>query len=81
MIVTFCGHSDYIGSKSEEERLLSLLCEIIGGENAEFYLVDMAGHIASINKLRAKTKNIKPNYISKCDITFRFMPHKYIDIF
>lgn len=38
MIITFCGHSKYIESKEDEEKILSLLTELIGDEPAELYL-------------------------------------------
>lgn len=38
MIITFCGHSDYLGHKEDEERLLSLLETIANGRHVDFYL-------------------------------------------
>ena len=38
MIITFCGHSDYIPTPDDEERVLSLLERIVGDGAAEFFL-------------------------------------------
>jgi len=38
MIVTFCGHSQYTESEEDEQKILSLLREIIGDHHAELYL-------------------------------------------
>ncbi len=38
MIITFCGHSDYIQTAEDERRMLSLLEEKIGDRHAELYL-------------------------------------------
>ncbi|MBQ8351679.1 MAG: hypothetical protein IJY20_06525 [Clostridia bacterium] len=38
MIVTFCGHADFSSTRQMEERLLSLLSNIIGDSSAELYL-------------------------------------------
>ena len=38
MIITFCGHSDYLEHKEDEERLLSLLETIANGRHVDFYL-------------------------------------------
>ena len=38
MIVTFCGHSQYTETGEDEQKILSLLTEIIGDHHAELYL-------------------------------------------
>ena len=38
MIITFCGHSQYTESKEDEQKILSLLSELIGDRPAELYL-------------------------------------------
>lgn len=38
MIITFCGHSDYISSKEDEEKILSLLAERVGDRPADLFL-------------------------------------------
>ena len=38
MIVTFCGHSDYRESSSDEDKILSILEENTAGQKVDFYL-------------------------------------------
>ena len=38
MIVTFCGHSSYVSTKEDEQRVLALLEEVIGDRPADLYL-------------------------------------------
>ena len=38
MIVTFCGHSSFVTTKEREEKMLSVLEEIIGDSEALLYL-------------------------------------------
>lgn len=38
MVITFCGHSNYLSNSNDEERLLTLLEEIIQGNQVDFYL-------------------------------------------
>ena len=38
MIVTFCGHSQYTESGEDEEKIISILTEIVGDRHAELYL-------------------------------------------
>lgn len=38
MIITFCGHSDYVETVKDKERIFELLNEIAKGENVEFFL-------------------------------------------
>ena len=38
MIVTFCGHSDYIQSSSDEDKILSILEENTADTQVDFYL-------------------------------------------
>lgn len=38
MIITFCGHSDYVPSVGDEQKILDILSKKIGGEDAELYL-------------------------------------------
>ena len=40
MIITFCGHSDFIKNEVTEKKFLSFLGETVGEECAEFYLGD-----------------------------------------
>lgn len=38
MIITFCGHSRYIGDVKDESKLLALFDELSNGEDITFYL-------------------------------------------
>lgn len=38
MIITFCGHSDYIEKDKDKECVLALLNKIANGEDVEFFL-------------------------------------------
>jgi len=40
MIVTFCGHRDFIADEIHERFVISLLEEVVAGRNVEFYLGD-----------------------------------------
>ena len=43
MIVTFCGHSDFVGNPQWEERVLSALETHVGGAPVDFYLGGYGG--------------------------------------
>ena len=43
MILTFCGHAQFIKTEEYENRILSLLEEIIGFDPAEIYLGGYGG--------------------------------------
>ena len=38
MIITFCGHATFVGTKETESRLLDFFDQAIGQETVEFYL-------------------------------------------
>ena len=38
MIITFCGHSQYTRSQEDEQKIISILTELIGNHHAELYL-------------------------------------------
>ena len=38
MVITFCGHSDYMSTKEDKEKILSLLEQLVGEKPAEFFL-------------------------------------------
>ena len=38
MIITFCGHSDFIKTTEYEQKMLALLEENVGDQKADFYL-------------------------------------------
>lgn len=43
MIVTFCGHGDFVGEKEEKLKLMSILEQVIGESSAEFFLGGYGG--------------------------------------
>ena len=43
MIITFCGHSNFLGSLEEEKRVLKLLEEVARGHQVDFYLGGYGG--------------------------------------
>lgn len=43
MIITFCGHSNYIGNKEDKERLLKKMEEVFNGKQVDFYLGGYGG--------------------------------------
>ena len=43
MIITFCGHSNFLSNAEDEERLLHLLEEVIRGRKVDFYLGGYGG--------------------------------------
>ena len=38
MTVTFCGHSQYVGTGEDEQKILSLLSQLVGDRPAELFL-------------------------------------------
>ena len=38
MVITFCGHSDYMSTKEDKEKILSLLEQLVGEKSAELFL-------------------------------------------
>lgn len=61
MIVTFCGHRDYIGDLNDEQLLLELFEKTIKGEAVQFYI----GGYGNFDKFALKCaklyKNTHPN--------------------
>jgi len=43
MVITFCGHADYLSNLEDEKTLLNLLEEVINGEPVDFYLGGYGG--------------------------------------
>ena len=43
MIITFCGHSNYVGSEEDKVKILSILEEIAGNTPTELYLGGYGG--------------------------------------
>ena len=61
MIVTFCGHSQYIGSGEDEQKIISLLSNIIGDCHAELYLGGYGSFDEFARKCGKKYQDIHPN--------------------
>ena len=61
MIVTFCGHSQYTESGEDEEKILSLLTEIIGDRNADLYLGGYGSFDSFARKCGRKYQKTHPN--------------------
>ena len=43
MIVTFCGHSDFIATKEHERKILDFLEETVGNQPSDMYLGGYGG--------------------------------------
>ncbi len=61
MIVTFCGHSQYTASGEDEQKILSLLSEIIGDHHAELYLGGYGSFDSFARKCGKKYQETHPN--------------------
>lgn len=56
MIITFCGHSDYLEHKEDEDILLSLLETIANGRHVDFYLGGYGKFDAFVKKCAERFK-------------------------
>ena len=61
MIVAFCGHSQYTETGEDEEKIISLLTEIIGDRHAELYLGGYGSFDAFALKCAKKYQKTHPN--------------------
>lgn len=61
MIITFCGHDSFTGAQEYEQKLLSLLQELIGDGQAELYLGEYGGFDAFAYECCKKFKSTHPN--------------------
>ena len=61
MIVTFCVHSQYTGSGEDEQKIISLLTEIIGDHHAELYLGGYGSFDSFARKCGKKYQETHPN--------------------
>ena len=43
MIVTFCGHSDFVPRPGDKEKMVEVLISVCGDNDVEFYLGDYGG--------------------------------------
>lgn len=61
MVVTFCGHSQYTESVEDEQKILSLLTELVGDSHAELYLGGYGSFDAFARKCGRKYQETHPN--------------------
>jgi uncharacterized phage-like protein YoqJ len=61
MIITFCGHAQYTESREDEEKILSLLTELIGDRHAELYLGGYGAFDTFARKCGSKYQNEHPD--------------------
>ena len=61
MIITFCGHSQYTGSGDDEEKIISLLTELVGDRGAELYLGGWGAFDEFARKCGKKYQETHPN--------------------
>ena len=61
MIITFCGHSSFVPTPEYEHKLLSLLQELIGDGNTEFFLGEYGAFDAFAYECCKKFKATHPN--------------------
>ena len=61
MIITFCGHSDYVPSVGDEEKILSVLSEKIGERDAELFLGGYGAFDAFARRCGREYQKTHPN--------------------
>lgn len=61
MIITFCGHSNYLKSIEDEKRLLNLLEMVVQGNQVDFYLGGYGGFDSFALKCAKKYKQCHKN--------------------
>ncbi len=61
MIVTFCGHSKYIETREDAQKIISILTEIIGDDHAELYLGGYGSFDAFARRCGKKYQETHPN--------------------
>ncbi len=59
--ITFCGHSDYVGSSRDEQKILSILSKRIGDQKAELLIGDYGAFDVFAQKCGRKYQEIHPN--------------------
>jgi len=68
MIITFCGHSDYLSKPEDKERLLKLIEKVAFGTQVEFYLGGYGNFdsfaLKCAKKYKEKHKNTKLVFIT-----------------
>lgn len=60
MIITFCGHSDFIWTKEYEEKIFELFDKIIGNSAAELYFGGYGGFDSFVFECGRKYKQTHP---------------------
>ena len=61
MIITFCGHAQYTETHEDEQKLLSLLSDLIGDRHAALYLGGYGAFDAFARKCGKKYQESHPN--------------------
>lgn len=68
MIITFCGHSNYLSCLEDEERLLNLIETVACGKQVDFYLGGYGGFdgfaLNCARRYKEYHKNVKLVYIA-----------------
>ena len=85
MIITFCGHSNFIATNKLEDKLLSILNEYVGDNQADFYLGEYGAFDEFAFKCASKYKSTHPQvklifvtpYITEEYIRNRLQNKKY----
>ena len=76
MIITFCGHRDYIRKDADEQKVLEILeCEV-GNSECEFFLGGYGGFDGFAHSCVKKYKETHPNV--KLIFVTPYMDEKYI---
>ena len=61
MIITFCGHAQYVESEEDEQKILSLFTELIGDRPAKLYLGNYGSFDAFAQRCGKKYQKTHPN--------------------
>lgn len=61
MIVTFCGHSDFVVNEKYEQKIMALFEKKIAGETVDFYLGGYGGFDDFVYRCAKKYKRKNPN--------------------
>ena len=61
MVITFCGHSQYTETGEDEQKILSLLGDLVGDQHAELYLGGYGSFDAFARRCGRKYQETHPN--------------------
>ena len=61
MIITFCGHSNYLSCSEDEERLIKLIETVACGKQVDFYLGGYGSFDSFALKCATRYKQCKKN--------------------